>query len=170
MANRQDFIAVVPQESYVFHGTLRENLLYLGEDRTDAEIAEVAESVGLQRVIDRIGSLNTEVNIEKSGLSEGEQQLIGVARALLCRAPILVLDEATCHLDPHSASVSEEAVRRSGRTVITVAHRMSSVLGADRLVVMEGESAVIGTHAQVRTQSELFRQFESLGLHTRGTG
>lgn len=166
MANRQDFIAVVPQESYVFHGTLRENLLYLGEDRSDAEIAKVAEAIGLQRVIDRIGSLDADVNIEKSGLSEGEQQLIGLARALLCRAPILVLDEATCHLDPHSAAVAEQAVRHSGKTIITVAHRMSSVLDANRLVVMEGENTIIGPHAQVRTQSELFRQFESLGLPT----
>lgn len=166
MANRQDFIAVVPQESYVFHGTLRENLLYLGQDRTDAEIAKVAESIGLQRVIDRIGSLDADVNIEKSGLSEGEQQLIGLARALLCRAPILVLDEATCHLDPHSAAVAEQAVRHSGKTIITVAHRMSSVLDANRLVVMEGENTIIGPHAQVRTKSELFRQFESLGLPT----
>ena len=169
MANRQDFIAVVPQESYVFHGTLRENLLYLGRDRTDAEIAKVADAVGLQRVMDRIGSLDADVNIEKSGLSEGEQQLIGLARTLLCRAPILVLDEATCHLDPHSAAVAEQAVRSSGRTVITVAHRMSSVLDADRLVVMEGENTIVGTLSDVRARSGLFRQFESLGLPNRAT-
>ena len=169
MANRQDFIAVVPQESYVFHGTLRENLLYLGRDRTDAEIATVADTIGLQKVIDRVGSLDADVNIEKSGLSEGEQQLIGLARTLLCRAPILVLDEATCHLDPQSAAIAEQAVRRSGKTVITVAHRMSSVLDADRLVVMEGENTIVGTLSGVRARSGLFRQFEALGLPNRAT-
>ena len=164
MANRHALIAVVPQESYVFHGTLRENLLYLNQDRSDAEIASVIESIGLQRVIDRVGGLDAAVNIEKSSLSEGEQQLIGLARTLLSSASILVLDEATCHLDPHLANHAEQAIRGSGRTVITVAHRMSSVTGADRLVVLEGEHALVGTPGHVRAHSDLFRQFESLWL------
>ena len=107
-------ITMVPQEAYVFAGSLRENLVYLRPSATEEEIAASARAVGLDRVLNRLGGLDALVNLTKSGLSEGERQLVTLARSHLAASPIIVLDEATCHLDPAAEERAERAFMALG--------------------------------------------------------
>ena len=128
--DRPRLITMVPQEAYVFAGSLRENLVYLRPSATEEEITASARAVGLDRVLNRLGGLDAEVNLTKSGLSEGERQLVTLARSHLAASPIVVLDEATCHLDPAAEERAERAFMALGRTLIVVAHRMAREAGA----------------------------------------
>ncbi|WP_037680409.1 ABC transporter ATP-binding protein [Streptomyces albus] len=147
---------LIPQQAYVFTGTLRENLLYLCPDGAPPEaVAASAEAVGLGPLADRLGGLDAVV--DPSVLSQGERQLIALARAHLSPAPVVLLDEATCHLDPVAEERAERAFAERPGTVITVAHRISSARRADRVLVMDGVHAVCGSHDEVLDRSGLYR-------------
>src|SRR5262249_32130668 len=92
-------IALIPQEAYVFEGTLRENLTYLRRDATRADLDACGVAVGLTPLVERLGGYDAVIGGDVAGLSDGERQLIAAARVYLSRATLVILDEATCHLD-----------------------------------------------------------------------
>jgi ATP-binding cassette subfamily C protein len=147
---------LIPQEAYVFAGTLADNLRYLHPSATRAELDAVVADLDLRAMVSRLGGYDAV--IDPGTLSAGERQLISLARAHLTPAPVLILDEATCHLDP----VAEERVERvlagrQGGTLIVVAHRISSALRAQRVVLMDGADLVTGTHRELLATAPLYR-------------
>ncbi|MGH9242856.1 MAG: ABC transporter ATP-binding protein [Acidimicrobiales bacterium] len=146
-------IGVVPQEPFLFVGSIRDNLAFARPDVTDDEIAETIERVGLDALVDRLPrGVDTVVHERGQSLSSGERQLIALARAFLARPRILVLDEATSNLDPQSEIRVEHALDAllDGRTAILIAHRLSTAMRADRIVVIDQGGVVeVGTHRQL---------------------
>jgi ATP-binding cassette, subfamily C, bacterial len=147
---------LIPQEAYVFSGPLMENLTYLLPDATVSEVMEAVEAVGAEALVDRLGGLGARVR--PGDLSAGEKQLIALARAYLSPAPLVVLDEATCFLDPEAERRAEEAFAARGGTVIVIAHRISSALRARRILVLDGNKAAIGNHTTLLRSSRLYRE------------
>ena len=160
--DRPRLVSMVPQESYVFAGSLRENLIYLRPSTTDEEVAASAAAVGLDRVLDRLGGLDAEVNLTKSGLSEGERQLVTLARAHLAASPVVVLDEATCHLDPAAEERAERAFMALGCTLVVVAHRMAATRRARKVLVMDGSGIDVGSHDELLRRHTLYADFHGL--------
>jgi ABC-type transport system involved in Fe-S cluster assembly fused permease/ATPase subunit len=143
-------IAVVPQDCVLFNDSLRENIRYGRPSATDEEVAQAIEAAYLGDVIERLpDGLDSVVGERGLKLSGGERQRVSIARAVLKDAPILVFDEATSSLDSHSEQAVMSAFRAlAGRhTALVIAHRLSTVVDADRIVVIE-QGAVVeeGTH------------------------
>ncbi len=146
-------VGVVTQESFLLHDTIRENLRYARPDATDEQLVEAARAAAIH---DHISSLpegyDTVVGERGTKLSGGQKQRIAIARAILKNPPILVLDEATSALDTQSERLIQDALARlsSGRTTFAIAHRLSTVLNADQILVLEqGVVVERGTHAQL---------------------
>jgi ATP-binding cassette subfamily C protein len=151
---------LIPQEAYVFSGTLAENLGHLRPDPVpEAELLAAAEAVGLAPLLDALGGPDSPV--DPAALSAGERQLIALTRAYLSPAPLALLDEATCHLDPEAEERAERAFarrERSGAALVVVAHRISSARRADRVLVMDGQDTALGTHSDLLRRSPLYRE------------
>ncbi|MFC4912321.1 ATP-binding cassette domain-containing protein [Actinomadura gamaensis] len=141
-----DARVLIPQEAYVFRGTVRANLAYL-TSADDPPFASAVAAVGADALVERLGGLDAA--IDPGALSAGERQLIALARAYLSSARLIVLDEATCHLDPAAEARAETAFARRGGTLIVVAHRISSARRADRVLLMDGTRTHLGTHADL---------------------
>ncbi|WP_443032968.1 ATP-binding cassette domain-containing protein [Streptomyces sp. DH10] len=148
---------LIPQEAYVFGGTLAENLAYLRPDPVpEEELLAAAEAVGLAPLADRLGGLCARV--DPAALSAGERQLVALTRAYLSYAPLALLDEATCHLDAEAEERAERAfAARPGGTLVVVAHRISSARRAGRVLVMDGRSTACGGHEELMRSSALYR-------------
>ncbi|MFI8529166.1 ATP-binding cassette domain-containing protein [Streptomyces aquilus] len=148
---------LVPQEAYVHSGTLAENLGLLRPDPVpEAELRAAAEAVGLLPLLDALGG--PAATVDPAALSAGERQLIALTRAWLSYAPLVLLDEATCHLDPSAEERAERAfAARPGGTLVVVAHRISSAIRADRVLVMDGRTTAYGTHDELLERSALYR-------------
>ncbi|WP_406445298.1 ABC transporter ATP-binding protein/permease [Streptomyces sp. NBC_00631] len=145
------FVSVVPQESILFDGTVRENVAYGMEDEADEEAVRAAlRDANALEFVDRLPhGLDTVVGERGARLSGGQRQRLAIARALIRDPRVLVLDEATSALDTRSEALVQQALARllHGRTTFVVAHRLSTVSGADRIVVMDdGRIREIGTH------------------------
>jgi ABC-type multidrug transport system fused ATPase/permease subunit len=146
-------IAFVPQEPVLFHRSLMENIRYGRRDATDEEVIEAAKQAHCYEFImaTRYG-FETFVGERGIKLSGGERQRIAIARAILKDAPILILDEATSSLDSESEALIQDALARlmEGKTVIAIAHRLSTVMRMDRIIVVEGGAvAMDGTHDEL---------------------
>lgn len=148
---------LIPQEAYVFTGTLAENLGYLRPAPVpEAELLAAAEAVGLAPLLDRLGGPGAQV--DPAALSAGERQLIALTRAYLSYAPLALLDEATCHLDPQAEERAERAfAQRPGGTLVVVAHRISSARRARRVLVLDGRGTACGSHDELVRSSPLYR-------------
>ncbi|MGB8202646.1 MAG: ABC transporter ATP-binding protein, partial [Pseudonocardiaceae bacterium] len=146
---------LIPQEAYVFAGTVGENLRYLHPGATCAELDTVVDALGLRSIVARLGGYDAA--LDAGMLSAGERQLIALARAHLTTAPVLILDEATCHLDPVAEERVERVLAGRGGTLIVVAHRISSALRAQRIVLMNGADMVSGTHRELLAAAPLYR-------------
>lgn len=146
-------VVVVPQEGFLFNGTLIENVRLAREGATDDDVLAALEAIGVrERFADLPEGLATEVHERGSRLSAGEKQLVSLARAALADPAVLVLDEATSSLDPGTEVVVEQAMARlmEGRTVIVIAHRLSTAERADFVgVVADGQLLELGTHADL---------------------
>jgi ATP-binding cassette subfamily B protein len=143
-------LGVVPQEPFLFAGTIRENIGFARPGATDDEVWEALAAVGLEDVVDRMpDGIDTVVHERGQSLSSGERQLVALARAFMARPRVLVLDEATSNLDLASETKVESAldVLLQGRTAILIAHRLSTAMRADRIVVVEdGRILEVGSH------------------------
>ena len=146
-------IAVVPQEGFLFNGTIRDNVRVARAEATDEEVEAALEALGVrERFAALPEGLDTEVRERGSRLSAGEKQLVSMARAALADPAVLVLDEATSSLDPGTEAVVEAAVERlmEGRTTIVIAHRLSTAARADRVgVVDHGRLIELGPHDEL---------------------
>ncbi|MGW0660601.1 ATP-binding cassette domain-containing protein [Streptodolium elevatio] len=148
-------IAVVPQEAYVFAGTLRENLAYLQPAATDAELDRAVRLVGARELAERIGGYDAELP-DPAALSAGERQMIALARTFVSPARLVILDEATCHLDPGTEALAESAFAARPGALIVIAHRMDSARRADQILLMDGHLPTVGTHDELMARSTLY--------------
>ncbi len=146
-------MGIVPQEAFLFAGTVRENIAFGRPDADEREMADAARAVGAHELITNLPfGFDTEVGERGSQLSSGQRQLIAFARALIADPRILVLDEATSNVDLHTESRIEHGLRRllAGRTAIVIAHRLSTIRRAGRIVVLEhGRIVEQGTHEEL---------------------
>ena len=155
-------IGVVTQDSYLFNGTIRENLLYAKEDATPEELAAACYIANLSDFIhDQPDGMETMVGNRGLKLSGGEKQRLSIARVILKDPKILILDEATSALDSITENAIQEALEAlmEGRTSIVIAHRLSTILKADRiLVVKDGVIAESGTHEELLARGGTYRE------------
>ncbi|WDG28873.1 ATP-binding cassette domain-containing protein [Streptomyces sp. CA-278952] len=151
---------LLPQHAYVFSGSLRDNLRYHRPDARDREIAAMADALGLDGLLSRLGSLDAAV--EPDRLSQGERQLIALGRAYLAAPPLLILDEATSRLDPAAETRAELAFGALPGALVVVAHRLSSARRAGRTLVMDGPRTQCGTHGELLGSCTLYRDLAGL--------
>ncbi|MGY1452582.1 ABC transporter ATP-binding protein [Streptomyces sp. SS8] len=167
-------IGLVEQEAPLMRGTVRENLVYARPDATDEEIAEAVEAAHLADVVQALpDGLETELGEGGAGLSGGQRQRLAIARALLARPDVLLLDEATSNLDSDSESALRAAITGVGARcqVLTIAHRISTVVDADRILVLEGgRLRARGTHAELMESDETYRRLAGRQLAPAGAG
>ncbi|MGW6446847.1 ABC transporter ATP-binding protein [Lentzea sp. NPDC055074] len=157
-AVRHHAIALIPQETYLFTGTVRENLTLLAPWATDEDLVEAAKKVGAAPLLDRLGGLNAMLGHGGEGLSAGEAQLLALARVYVTSASVVILDEATSHLDPAAEARVERAFARRDGILVVIAHRLSSALRANRVLVMDGGKPLLGTHEHLLKTSALYGQ------------
>lgn len=162
MRSLREHIVVVPQEGFLFAGTVRDNIRIGRADATDPEIEAAVDALGLRDRFDALpDGLDTEVRERGSRLSAGERQLVSLVRAALADPSVLVLDEATSNLDPGTERAVERALERltEGRTTVVVAHRLSTAARADRVAVIDhGELVELGTHKQLLARDGRYAQ------------
>jgi ATP-binding cassette subfamily B protein len=153
-------LGVVPQESYLFAGTVRDAIAYGRPDATDAEVEAAARGVGAMDMISRLpGGFGHEVSERGRNLAAGQRQLIALARAYLVDPAILLLDEATAALDLAAEAEVNKATEQlaARRTTIVVAHRLTTASKADRIVVMaDGQIAEMGTHDELLARDSVY--------------
>lgn len=160
-------IALVPQEAYVFAGTVRENLSYLRPEPRpgDGELASVITLFGLDELVARSGGTDGVIG-RPDALSQGERQLLVLARVYLSTAPVVILDEATCHLDPVAEARAEQAFIARPGTLVVIAHRISSVLRAPRVLVVESGTVADGSHQNLLERSPLYADLVGNGSNS----
>lgn len=149
-------VALIPQEAYVFAGTVRDNLTYLAPQASDTELDQASVAVGLDKTLSRLGGYDAEIPPGGGTLSAGERQLVALARVFVSEARIVLLDEATCHLDPVAEARAEQAFADRDGTLVVIAHRISSAMRADRVLVMDGAAPVVGTHHELLGGNALY--------------
>jgi ABC-type multidrug transport system fused ATPase/permease subunit len=146
-------LGIVPQEGFLFSGTIRDNIAFGSPDATDAEVWEAAAAVGAHDFIERLpDGYDTEVGERGGHLSAGQRQLVAFARAAAADPRILILDEATSNVDVRTEAQIERGLRRllAGRTALVIAHRLSTIRGAGRIVVLDRSRIVEqGTHDEL---------------------
>jgi ABC-type multidrug transport system fused ATPase/permease subunit len=160
-------IALVPQDIFLFGGTIRENIGYGNPGASDEEINEAARKANAMEFIDRFPEkLDTLVGERGTQLSGGQRQRVAIARAVLKDPRILILDEATSSLDSESERLVQDALEKlmQGRTSIVIAHRLSTIRKADQILVLDqGRLVEKGTHAELlKLQSGIYRNLSEL--------
>ena len=149
LADRPRQVVLVPQQAYVFAGTVRDNLALFRPEADDRLLINAAQAVGASDLLARLGGLDGLLGHDAEGLSAGEAQLIALARAYAALAGIVILDEATSILDPAAEVRAERAFADRGGVLVVIAHRLSSAIRARRVLLMDGQATVLGSHAEL---------------------
>lgn len=153
-------VSMVLQDVFLFHGTIRENVLFGRPDATEEELIRAAEIANASEFIDRMpNGYDTLIGERGVKLSGGQKQRLSIARAVLKNSPILILDEATSSVDTETELLIQQALERliKGRTTIIIAHRLSTVRNADKIVALEGSRIVeTGTHTELLEEKGLY--------------
>jgi ATP-binding cassette subfamily B protein len=157
-----DAVGVVTQDAHLFHDTLRANLLYAQPAATEAAVVEACRAAQIWGLIESLpGGLDTVVGDRGYRLSGGEKQRVALARLLLKAPTVVVLDEATAHLDSESEAAVQRALQTAlaGRTSLVIAHRLSTIRDADQILVIDGGRVVErGTHAELLAADGLYAE------------
>lgn len=165
-------ISMVFQNVYLFHDTIRANILFGKPDATEEEMIKAAKKARCHDFIMALpDGYDTVVGEGGGTLSGGEKQRISIARAILKNAPIIILDEATASIDPENEHLIQQAISEltRGKTIITIAHRLATIQNADQiLVVADGRIAEHGTHAELVQQDGLYRRFTAIREQAEG--
>ena len=158
-------MALVAQDTYLFNDTVRENIRLGRQDATDSEVEEAATQANAQEFIESFpDGYDTRVGERGMQLSGGQRQRVAIARAILKNAPVLILDEATSHLDAISEATVRDALDRlmEGRTTVVIAHRLSTIRDVDNILVLEqGQVVEQGTHEQLLSRGGMYAQLVS---------
>jgi ATP-binding cassette subfamily B protein len=153
---------MVTQETYLFHDTIRTNLLYAKPDATEEELDEACRTANIFELIaDLPQGYETVVGERGYRLSGGEKQRISIARVVLMDPRVLILDEATSHLDSESEALIQRALERimAGRTSLVIAHRLSTVLSADQILVVDrGRIVQRGSHSELIAEGGIYKE------------
>ncbi|XP_075781109.1 ATP-binding cassette sub-family C member 10 isoform X2 [Pelodiscus sinensis] len=159
-------LAIIPQDPFLFSGTIRENLDPLGQ-HTDSDLYQVLEQCHLQEVIAQMGGLDCELGERGKSLSVGQRQLMCLARALLTQAKVLCIDEATASVDQKTDQLLQQTIRQrfTDKTVLTIAHRLNTILDSDRVLVMHaGKVAELDSPAALsKREDSLFQRLLTSG-------
>ena len=169
-----DKIAFVSQDNYLFNMTVRENIRIGRPSATDAEVEEAARQSGCHDFILGLErGYDTLVGSSGGHLSGGERQRISIARAMLKAAPIVILDEATAYTDPENEAMIQRSVSRltAGKTLIVIAHRLSTVVDADRIyVIRDGQIDDAGTHEELLSHHGLYKKMWNAHMEVKDNG
>ena len=168
-------LGVVPQEAFLFAGSIRDNITFARPDVSDAELLAACDAIGIGELLERLPKgIDTPCHERGVTLSSGERQLIALARAFLSQPRVLILDEATSNLDLKTEALVEKALDTliEGRTAILIAHRLSTAMRAHRIAVVDaGRIVEIGSHEQLMSQhghyASLFETWQRHGGHSR---
>jgi ATP-binding cassette subfamily B protein len=154
-------IGVVPQENFLFSGTIRENIAMAKPDASFMDVVRAAQLAGAEEFIERLPrGYDTVLEEGATNLSGGQRQRLAIARALLVNPPVLILDEATSALDAESEAIVNANLRRiaKGRTVLSISHRLSMLVEADAILVLErGKVYDLGTHDELLARCDIYR-------------
>ncbi|NJQ05407.1 ATP-binding cassette domain-containing protein, partial [Streptomyces lonarensis] len=161
-------VVLLPQQPYVFTGSLRENLRYLRPDAGEEAVASAVDALGLRALVAEVGGLDA--TVRPDGLSLGERQLVVLARAFVAVPSLLVLDEATGRLDAAAEARAEKALAARAGTLVVIAHRPASARRADRVLLLDGAEVVHGTPGELAARSPLYRELTGEGPGPAPTG
>lgn len=159
--NVHDLFCMVLQDTWLFEGTIRENVVYSKEGVSDEEVVAACKAVGVHHFIKTLPDGYDTVLNEEASLSAGQRQLITIARAMIENAPMLILDEATSSVDTRTEILIQQAMDKlmAGRTSIVIAHRLSTIKNADLILVMkDGDIIETGNHEQLMSQGEFYAE------------
>ncbi|WP_317620707.1 ABC transporter ATP-binding protein [Actinoplanes sp. KI2] len=159
---------LLPQEAYVFTGTVGENLRYLAPDAEPARVEAAVDALGARPLVGRLGGYHAP--LDPAALSAGERQLIALVRAYLAPARLAILDEATCHLDAATEARAERAFAGRPGALVVIAHRMTSARRARRILLFDGAGPALGDHAQLLAGSAAYRELVGCWTEAGGDG